>query len=66
MQMELGGLEWIDGLAEGREIDGRYVITSSAALGTGASATVYRGAVKADGTPIAIKIIDRLDVEVAP
>ena len=62
MQMQLGGMEWIDGMVEGREIDGRYVIC--AALAAGASATVYRGVVKVDGTPIAIKIIDRLDVEV--
>eukprot|EP01052_Picozoa_sp_SAG31_P024755 SAG31_NODE_2128_length_6389_cov_2.933079_1_plen_100_part_00 len=72
--MDLEHMEWIDGLEEGREIDGRYVITSSIALGTGATASVYRGAIKnisADGSsrpgqPIAIKVLDRLDVEDDP
>lgn len=54
------GMEWIDGMPEGREIDGRYVVASAAALGSGSSASVYRGVNKVSGQQIAIKVIDRL------
>ena len=61
-----GRLELVDGMAAGRVIDGRYEVTSASTLGAGASGSVYRGIVQETATPIAIKVIDRADVEDSP
>ena len=46
--------------------DGEYEIVSSAPIGRGTGGTVYRGIRRATNTPVAIKCIDRLDVDCDP
>ena len=56
-------LEWIDGIQPGRVIDGRYEVVGT--VGEGSTASVYEGKME-NGNRVAIKVIDRLDVEDDP
>lgn len=46
--------------------DGEYEIVSSAPIGKGSGGTVYRGRRRATNTPVAVKCIDRLEVDCDP
>ena len=55
------------GFHAGRQIVGScgtvYEVTSGTPLGAGASAAVYAGVAQGTGQAVAIKVIDRLDVD---
>ena len=46
--------------------EGEYEIVSSAPIGKGSGGTVYRGSRRATNTPVAVKCIDRLEVDCDP
>jgi serine/threonine protein kinase len=54
---EGAGAEW-----SGR----RYVIRSSQPLGTGAGSCVYEAVDRRDGSTVAVKVIDRLEIDCEP
>eukprot|EP01046_Picozoa_sp_COSAG06_P010796 COSAG06_NODE_597_length_13926_cov_11.086497_12_plen_369_part_01 len=58
---------WGGGMQTGQVFgDGAYEIVSGAPIGKGTGGTVYRGIRRDTNTPVAVKCIDRLDVDCDP
>eukprot|EP01050_Picozoa_sp_SAG11_P022558 SAG11_NODE_4292_length_1966_cov_2.988216_1_plen_146_part_00 len=57
-------LEWLDGMSAGRVVGGKYQVLGK--IGAGASASVYSGLNVETSQRVAMKVIDRLEVEDDP
>jgi hypothetical protein len=60
-------LEWIEGMQPGRVIDGRYEVVGTIKRKYGSTGgVVYEGVSKLNGNRVAIRVINRLNVEDDP